>query len=591
MSVEKANESSAEGGGELGVSNHDDPEGNAVKEIGVPDAKSKPKKLAESRKLELSFVEDAKVSCCIITEPGKQYQLVGHIRKIISEALGVNLSEVKLMQKSKDTVKYFLNDSDRAPNSLQVMGVKALPKGVLLSKSQALALQHDFYTLYSDATFQADLQQLFTGTSGKERALGMRDLLFGVQIKVLKKYGFEETRQGANSMTSFFVACYLNDGEIQAMNSKINDLLSPPADGPATSSDIDTTDGSMDPSVSQKIVISIASKEKSVTCTLVTDAGSENQTVGQIRKHISEAFGKRHSDIKLTRNTGNSTTPLEDMDRAPTSIVVQGVDRLPKPVLLTKMQTLALQRDMYSRYITEEFQAARRDLFESAVGSDRTKGLSELTYAEQKHVLPTYGYEAAPRAAIDLTMFFMNCYTNDPDVQEMNWRLNALLGVPTPAWPAQPNVWVVPTSDKGSIMVREGKDLTSPEAGRLETNAYLSELQLDGDRLQYEKICGEGPASGWVSLKVKGKSIVNPLGRQLGPVWVIQSEKGILVRESRDLTSPELGRLMNGCMVEQLSLEGQRLHFHKLVGQGEGPETGWVSITVNGKFVMKCRRI
>lgn len=593
MIAEKANESAAEGDDDAGDRNHDDAGGKANKEAGDPDAENKPKKLAEPRKIELTLVEDAKAkaSCCIMTEAGKQYQLVGHIRKIIGEALGVNSSAVKLMQKSKETVKYFLNDSDRAPNTMHVMGVKSLPKGVLLNKSQALALQHDFYTLYGDAKFQADLQQLLTGTSGKERALGMQELLFGVQIQVLKKYGFEETRQGANCMTSFFVMCYLNDEQIQAMNSKINNLLAAPADGPATSSDMETIDDSVSLSDSRKIVISIGNKEKAGSCILFTDAGSENQTVERIRKHISEACGKQYSDIKLTRNTGTSITPLEDTDRVPTSIVVQGLERLPKPVLLTKNQTLALQRDMYSRYITEEFQAARRELFEAIVGSDRTKAFSELTFAEQKHVLPKYGYEEAPRAAIESTMFFMNCYTNDPDIQEMNWRLNALLGVPTPAMPTQPNVWIVPTSDKGSIMVREGKDLTSPEAGRLETHAYLSELQLDGERLQYHKICGEGPASGWVSLKVRGKPMVNPLGRQLGPVWFIQSEKGILVRESKDLTSPELGRLMNGCMVEQLSLQGNRLHYQKLVGQTEGPETGWVSITVNGNFVMKCKRI
>lgn len=57
---------------------------------------------------------------------------------------------------------------------------------------------------------------------------------------------------------------------------------------------------------------------------------------------------------------------------------------------------------------------------------------------------------------------------------------------------------------------------------------------------------------------------------------------GVLVKTKEDLTSPPVEqRLATGAKVQELELVGERLHFRRLVG--EGPEEGWISISLAGR--------
>jgi hypothetical protein len=68
---------------------------------------------------------------------------------------------------------------------------------------------------------------------------------------------------------------------------------------------------------------------------------------------------------------------------------------------------------------------------------------------------------------------------------------------------------VVGGADKGGILVRAGKDLSSPqESDRLSFGAIVKQIALEGDRLNFERIDGTGPSTGWVSLKLKDKDLV-----------------------------------------------------------------------------------
>jgi len=67
---------------------------------------------------------------------------------------------------------------------------------------------------------------------------------------------------------------------------------------------------------------------------------------------------------------------------------------------------------------------------------------------------------------------------------------------------------IVGGADKGGIIVRSGLETTSPQCEeRLSTGAIVQELELNGDRLQYELLTGTGPATGWVSVKMKDKDL------------------------------------------------------------------------------------
>eukprot|EP00930_Biecheleria_cincta_P063154 TRINITY_DN4864_c0_g1_i4.p1 TRINITY_DN4864_c0_g1~~TRINITY_DN4864_c0_g1_i4.p1 ORF type:complete len:443 (+),score=82.27 TRINITY_DN4864_c0_g1_i4:33-1331(+) len=76
-------------------------------------------------------------------------------------------------------------------------------------------------------------------------------------------------------------------------------------------------------------------------------------------------------------------------------------------------------------------------------------------------------------------------------------------------------IWeVIGGGDRGGIIVREGQDLASAVVPqRLSTGAFVQGRELAGERLHYELLQGSGPASGWVSLRLKDKEL---LARRFG---------------------------------------------------------------------------
>ena len=63
---------------------------------------------------------------------------------------------------------------------------------------------------------------------------------------------------------------------------------------------------------------------------------------------------------------------------------------------------------------------------------------------------------------------------------------------------------------------------------------------------------------------------------------------GILVRKEKALGSQELpGRLSVGSLVEELELDGERLHYRRLTGAG--PDKGWVSLKIKDKPLLLLR--
>mmetsp|Transcript_9507 Transcript_9507/g.26690 ORF Transcript_9507/g.26690 Transcript_9507/m.26690 type:complete len:589 (+) Transcript_9507:83-1849(+) len=559
-------------------------------------AEARARKLAEPRRIKVEIIDDPKANpCTFVTEEGRENQAAGKIRRAVSDALGIPYGDVKMLRKQKNSeVVMGLKDSDRAPPSVLVKGPAKLPRGILLDKRRALELQQELHGHYASEAFQADFTRHVASTSGKERMAGIKDLTFAAQRGALERYGYEVTQNGAAAMSMFFMTCFFADPDIQAMNFKINDLLATPAEAPGAAAGAGAAGaGAAEP---RRLELRVLDNERGGVCALNTEAGAEAQTAGSVRKIVAAAFEVPASSVKLHRK---SKDVLADGDRAPSPVWVSGVAKLSKGVLLSKAQALALQADLFAQYSTATFQTARKFLFATVDGKERTRGMKDLTFREQKGVLEKYGFEVSEQGAINMSMFFMLCYLNDFEIQDMNNKLNALLGSdPTPI-PSQPSqslpapatmpqgplkLWLVLNEEKGSILVREGKDLASPEAGRLASGACVAAMALEGDRLSFQKVQGDGPQAGWASVSVKGKAML----RLLGPIWtVLNPDKGsLLVRQQQDLSSLEVGRLATGSKVEQLNLEGDRLQFAKL--QGDGPNTGWVSTVVKGKEMCKC---
>lgn len=68
---------------------------------------------------------------------------------------------------------------------------------------------------------------------------------------------------------------------------------------------------------------------------------------------------------------------------------------------------------------------------------------------------------------------------------------------------------VVGGGDKGGILVRSDQSTSSSQLPeRLATGTIVEERELVGDRLQYQKVSGAGPDTGWVSVTLKDKALL-----------------------------------------------------------------------------------
>mmetsp|Transcript_83375 Transcript_83375/g.193762 ORF Transcript_83375/g.193762 Transcript_83375/m.193762 type:complete len:273 (+) Transcript_83375:58-876(+) len=74
-----------------------------------------------------------------------------------------------------------------------------------------------------------------------------------------------------------------------------------------------------------------------------------------------------------------------------------------------------------------------------------------------------------------------------------------------------PEIWeVVGGQERGGIIVRTGYHTNSPQAGeRLSHGAVVRQLELQGDRLCFQRLSGTGPSSGWVTVSLgKGRILL-----------------------------------------------------------------------------------
>lgn len=146
---------------------------------------------------------------------------------------------------------------------------------------------------------------------------------------------------------------------------------------------------------------------------------------------------------------------------------------------------------------------------------------------------------------------------------------------------------VVGGSDKGGILVREGADTSSTQLPeRLATTAVVKELEVQGGRLRFEKVIGDGPATGWVSLSISGKGLL----AKPEELWLVvggSDKGGIVAREGCDASSPmTTDRLSTGAWIRQVEIQGERVSFERVTGTG--PTKGWVSISLSsGKTLIQ----
>ncbi|CAJ1404968.1 unnamed protein product [Effrenium voratum] len=83
-----------------------------------------------------------------------------------------------------------------------------------------------------------------------------------------------------------------------------------------------------------------------------------------------------------------------------------------------------------------------------------------------------------------------------------------------------PHLWeVVGGADKGGIVVREGRELSSAARERLATGSAIEEIQLIDSRLHFRRLAGAGPDEGWVTTVLSGKVLVRRAEEAFAGTW------------------------------------------------------------------------
>lgn len=133
--------------------------------------------------------------------------------------------------------------------------------------------------------------------------------------------------------------------------------------------------------------------------------------------------------------------------------------------------------------------------------------------------------------------------------------------------------------DTGGILVRAGKSTTSEQlAERLSTGAVVKALDVEGNRLQYARLTGAGPATGWVSTKLRQSRLLLPMWEVVGD----SESGGILVRRRRAAASAlRRERLSFGGIVRELTVDGASMRCDLFLGFG--PKSGWIDFSYEGR--------
>eukprot|EP00913_Durusdinium_trenchii_P004666 g4331.t1 len=126
----------------------------------------------------------------------------------------------------------------------------------------------------------------------------------------------------------------------------------------------------------------------------------------------------------------------------------------------------------------------------------------------QRSALLALAARSAGRSACSMPLFQLtNSSANprDPQFTARRTRRGAM---------AASAIWeVVGGAEKGGILVREEADLKSAELhSRLAPGVFVQQVALQGERLHFSKLCGDGPDSGWVSLRLKEKPLLEQRG-------------------------------------------------------------------------------
>jgi len=328
-------------------------------------------------------------------------------------------------------------------------------------------------------------------------------------------------------------------------------LLGPPPDG------LSEVDGAGSPNSSESVV-SVPHREAP---TAVEEALA-HQAVAAGGEPVSAAAAARHEPLRTFGELQEIW--LQSHGRADAEVEAEGpqaggagveIDLDHVPVPLTKERAVALQNELIERFSSSNFQD-RLKLLEAkhaAATPEFRRERQRLAMEVQAKVLPKYGYEGNLGGVSNLLHELDEKFAGDEEIQKNNKVVDRLLSAahtasaeaharaaallpsqrkgeadsteisvagaaapmrrshhPVSTVTEKDGYWqVVGGTRSGGLLVRLGEDIYSHAWHELlATGAVVKAVTQVGERLYYEKVTGDGPNSGWISMHFRGKDLL-----------------------------------------------------------------------------------
>lgn len=357
-----------------------------------------------------------------------------------------------------------------------------------LTRGKALSLQEELRAAFSTSGFQNKLS-LAESTHGRGTLMFKKvqqELVLNVQKEIIPKYGYWPTPAGVADMRLAFKS-FSADLQVNANINTINRLIG----------QIQDEEGEEQRAKLRDAAIMVPGSQLSLN-----------------------SSSKANASPRWTANVESGHSAGVEID----------MNDLDMP--LTKRQALDLQWALRKGFSKGSFQL---QLWESEekFGYDSVqfkKVQQELIRSVQRQVMPEYGYEPSDEGVIEMQRDVNIFRDSSEEVRANTEAINKLIGkIPDLETRSefkkaqlkkfQPPVFRVTDSDNyqivvgdgfhGGILVRLGEGVTSlAQREPLSKGAIVRVLATTGNRVNFEKVTGEGPNYGWVSQQVGDKPLM-----------------------------------------------------------------------------------
>lgn len=331
------------------------------------------------------------------------------------------------------------------------------------SLQQAIKLQTDLLSAFSDADFQATVQEMkdrFKDSSKMQFNKERSKLYFSIHEVVLPKHGFEGSPKGVAEMNAVMnTPMFLTDPKFFELSAELMNLLFPdrPDFHPAAQLKAHGLQLAAKPQSQQGQLPKVEGKEAAakkaaaeevevvvkhvVTAEEVTVTVLSTATIRDVKDALAKKIGRPVTEARMVRKSGGSLTSFLDKEALGTrrNLLVTGTDDLKfakgagKPDL-SRTDAFKLQRALLNGFSDAAFQKELQDIRKRNPDSKSAaflQAFSDHTFTVQKNLLLKYGFESSRQGVKEMVKQLDKWSESERDMFQTGTEINVLLGILT----------------------------------------------------------------------------------------------------------------------------------------------------------------